>query len=466
MKVNRKCVALSLAALITAGMGVAGCGDAASNNSSNNGGSNNGAQTQSHPNLDCSEVDQGTLCNITGEIDEDLTLKNDGTIYQLSGPVFVGDDVHETVLTIEPGVTVYADPASSEITFLTIRRHSKIMAEGTKDMPIVFTPAADAGTRQRGMWGGLILNGLAPLNTGAEAEGEGSTGKYGGTDPDDNSGVLKYVRVEFAGDLITPENELNGIAMQGVGRGTTVDYVQVHMNADDGIEFFGGTVNVKHVLLTGEGDDSLDWTDGWRGKVQFVVAQQYDDKADRGIESDNLKADNDASPRSHPTISNVTLIGGKQGDTGVLNRRGTAGNFYNFIVEDFADACWDIDDIKTFQNAWDEGSSDFSGELTVTNSIVNGCKTTFDEDDQDDPQFDEPFTVQDWFEGQAANQQTDPMLGDAHSVDAPDYTPQAGSPALTTSVQPDGDDFFEKVDFIGGVGSDDWTKGWTIHTDK
>jgi hypothetical protein len=444
--------------MLAGSLGAAACGDDAGNNeTTNNGGSNNG-QGLEHPNVACSQVDSGTLCNITGEITEDLTLANDGTIYQLQGPVFVGDDAEETVLTVEPGVTVFADPATSETTFLTIRRNSKIMAEGTKDAPIVFTPAADEGTRQRGMWGGMIINGKAPLNTGAEAEGEGNTGKYGGDDPNDSSGTLKYVRVEFAGDLITDEDELNGIAFQGVGRGTVIDYVQVHMNSDDGVEFFGGTAEAKHLVLTGIGDDSIDWTDGWQGKIQYAVVQQFDDKADRGIESDNLKADNDASPRSHPVISNVTLLGGAEGDTGMVLRRGVAGNYYNMIVANFADACIDIDDIATFENAWDADAGDFSGELTMVNSIVNGCTKTFDEDDEEDAEATEPFTVQEWFEGQNGNQATDPMLDG--------WVPQSGSPALTDSVQPDGDSFFEDAGFIGAVGEDDWTAGWTITSDS
>ncbi|MFP4598389.1 MAG: hypothetical protein ACLFVJ_09055, partial [Persicimonas sp.] len=179
MKFNLKFVAISLFAMQLAALGAASCGDSAeSNNDANNtNNANNGQQALDHPNAECSEIDAGTLCNITGEITEDLTLENNGTIYQLSGPVFVGDDQAETVLTVDAGVTVFADPASSSTTFLTVRRNSKIMAEGTASEPIVFTPAVDEGERQRGMWGGMIINGKAPLNTGAEAEGEGTEGE-------------------------------------------------------------------------------------------------------------------------------------------------------------------------------------------------------------------------------------------------------------------------------------------------
>ncbi len=256
----------------------------------------------------------GGVCVLSGVITEDLTLTAD-TDWLLRGGVFIGDDENPTTLTIEAGTTVYGETSTDGM--LVIRRSSRIMAEGSADAPIVFTSSKEAGTRARGDWGGLIINGRAPVNSCGgdyegdycEAYGEGGTGWYGGADAGDSSGVLRYVRVEFAGTLISPENELNGIAFQGVGSGTEVDYVQVHMNADDGIEFFGGTAQVKHVLVTGVGDDMLDWTDGWQGKAQFVVLQQFADAGDNGIEADNNGDDNEASPRSNPTLSHITIIG-------------------------------------------------------------------------------------------------------------------------------------------------------------
>ena len=220
------------------------------------------------------------VCVLSGTITEDLTLTAD-TAWLLRGGVFIGDDENETVLTVEAGTIVYGE--SSTDGMLVIRRNARMIAEGTADAPIVFTSSKAEGSRARGDWGGIVINGNAPINAcaedseGCEAFGEGGTGWYGGSDADDDSGVLKYVRVEFAGTLVSPDNELNGIAFQGVGAGTEIDFVQVHMNADDGVEFFGGTVNARHMVLTGIGDDSLDWTDGWQGNAQFLVAQQYDD---------------------------------------------------------------------------------------------------------------------------------------------------------------------------------------------
>lgn len=236
---------------------------------------------------------------LQGAITSDMTLTNDNT-YLLRGGVFVGDDVNETILTIEPGTVIYGE--ASTYGMLVIRRNSKIMADGTVDAPIVFT--SDQVHPARSDWGGLILNGNAHLNVpGGEAYGEGSTGLYGGgltPDDTDNSGVLRYVRVEYAGREISPDNELNGIAFQGVGSGTTIEYCQVHMNKDDAFEWFGGAAWAKYLYATGCADDQFDWTEGWNGKGQFFVCQQYEDDADQGIEADNNAEDNDYTPRAHP----------------------------------------------------------------------------------------------------------------------------------------------------------------------
>lgn len=329
----------------------------------------------SHPNVDCSADTEGTLglvCTISGEVTEDLSIEPaTGVTWVISGNVFIGNDTDETVFEIAEGTTVWANTA--ERTFLTIRRNSKIMAEGTASDPIVFTPAVESGDRQRGLWGGLVINGNGILNTGDTAEGEGGSGTYGGDDNADNSGVLKYVRVEYAGEEITEQNELNGIAFQGVGSGTTIEYVQVHMNSDDGVEFFGGAAQAKYLVLTGIGDDSIDWTDGWQGKIQYAVVQQYGDEADRGIEADNLEGNPSAEPRSMPMLSNITLIGGGNGDTGLLLRRGTAGQYWNFVITNFYDACIDLDTEETFTNAYADGS--FTGDLVIRNSVISCADT-------------------------------------------------------------------------------------------
>jgi len=440
--------------------------DGDNDDGSNGGGSESDLEVAEHPNVECTEDGETSICTIQGgDITEDLTLPNtDGVQYRLGGKVFVGDGESGTTLTVEPGVTIFAQSGSvSDLAFLSVRRNASIDAEGTADQPIVFTSSQSEGDRARGDWGGLIVNGKAPLNIGDTGRGEGGTGEFGGSNPEDSSGTLKYVRVEFAGALITEEEELNGIAFQGVGSGTTIDYIQVHENSDDGVEFFGGTANAKHLVLTGIGDDSLDWTDGWQGNLQHVVIQQYDDQADRGIEADNLEADNDATPRSKPVISNMTVVGSSAGSEGVLLRRGTGAQLWNTIVTNAGGPCVDLDSQATFENAVD-GNGEFNGNLAIKNSIVDdgSCATDFADDEEE---FTPPFTVEEWFTGDDSNQLADPAIKSPTSIEDPNFQVESGSPADASSQQPEGS-FFDDTAYIGGVGPDgEWARGWTIATE-
>ena len=387
---------------------------------------------------------------LEGRYTSDLTLPGEFQ-YLLRSAVFIEGGA---TLIIEPGAVIFGE--NSTLGTLVIAQGAKIMAEGTADAPIVFTSDQPVGSRGRGQWGGLIINGRAPINQGQTAFGEGDTGTYGGNDPNDSSGVLSYIRVEYAGIEFSPDNELNGIAFQGVGAGTQVDHVQVHFNQDDGIEFFGGTVNLKYALVTGARDDSFDWTDGWTGKGQFWVAQHRGDDADQGIEADNSNDDNDATPRSNPTVYNVTLIGdpdGPESDIGMLLREGTAGVFRNFIVTGFNESGLNVDQVRTTELAE-------SGELTVANSIFFGNNPgNFAE--PGDEGFDEAAWA---LEPGLNNAEVDPKLGAPFSKTSPDFRPGAG-PATDGSVpvaNPPSNGFFEPVNFIGGVDpNNDWTAGWT-----
>jgi len=409
------------------------------------------------PSPDGVECEEG-FCVLSGTITESLTLTAD-TAWLLRGGVFIGDDANETVLTIEPGTVVYGE--SSTRGMLVVTRGSKIEAEGTADNPIVFTSSKAEGERARGDWGGVIINGRAPVNgcdeSPCESFGEGGTGFYGADQDDDNSGTLKYVRIEFAGSLISPDNELNGLALQGVGRGTVLDYIQIHMGADDCIEFFGGTAEAKHILCTGTADDNLDWTDGWQGKLQFFVARQYDDAGDNGIEADNNGEDNTALPRSHPILSNITLVGvpgSDASDIGMLIREGTAAEIHNALVLGWGEVCLDIDHDETFANAVDEQGQP-TGDLVIANSYFD-CETLYDEEAED--LFAISEFVNDLNEG---NVEESPNL-EAPYGDTPDFRPASGSGALTGAVVPDVA-FFDQVDFKGGVDPlNDWTVGWTI----
>jgi hypothetical protein len=396
-------------------------------------------------------------CQLEGVYTQDLTLTNDA-VYVLAGGVFigekadVGDPVPENgpVLTIEPGTRIIGSGGTGNA--LYIQRGAKIIAEGLPHAPIVMTGATYASEgATAGQWGGLVINGAAPLNTCdagvCEAVGEGDSGAYGGDDPLDNSGVLRYVRVQFAGEKINDEDELNGIAFQGVGAGTVVDYVQVHRNADDGIEFFGGTVNAKHLVLTDIEDDSVDWTQGWQGKLQYVLVRQSQDQTidtDRGMELDNLEQNNDALPRSGGIMANFTLLG-KAGELGINPRRGTAGRFSNFLVVDF-DKCLDIDSAATFAVA-------DAGELTFENTVLD-CNTNIVENDEDTP---DPWSVTDWFNAQSGNAQADVTMD---GLFLPAGSMYLGGYALDPEVY---DDFFDDVDYIGAFRSREtaWIQGWT-----
>lgn len=233
--------------------------------------------------------------------------------YLLKGQVFVRTG---QVLTIEAGTVIYGDKATRGT--LIIDRGGKIIAEGTKTAPIVFTSNLDAGVRDRGDWGGLIILGKANVNQPNPAiEGITPETNFGTTNStefdNDNSGILKYVRVEFAGIELTPNNETNSITMGGVGRGTIMEYCQVSYGGDDGYEWFGGTINAKYLVSFAMWDDDFDIDYGWSGNAQFGLAIRYPGFADQsqsnGFECDNGPNDNDVQPYTTGTISNFTVLG-------------------------------------------------------------------------------------------------------------------------------------------------------------
>lgn len=297
---------------------------------------------------------------ITGTIDENITFSSSNN-YMLSGGVFVDNN---STLTIECGTTIYAADDLT-IPFLAIQRGSKINAIGSENCPIVFTSIKSIPAP--GDWGGIIINGRAPINNGVDPVGEGQTGAYGGNSSGDNSGVLQYVRVEYAGKQITADTELNGFSFNGVGNGTTLDHLQAYMCADDGFEFFGGTVNLSYALSYGAGDDSFDFTYGWTGEGNYWRAVQSATEGDRGIEGDNNSSNNSATPFSNPTLSNIELIGrGTAASTsGAKFREGTKASITNLVVSDFAKGI-DIQHDQTLNNVID-------GSFTLTQGTATSC---------------------------------------------------------------------------------------------
>lgn len=404
------------------------------------------------------ESADGTVRSIAGTFQNDVAISAQHT-WVLAAPVIFGDDAGASspTLTIPAGVTFLARGGTPP-SLLIIKRGAKIMATGTPDQPIIFTSAQPQGLRAPGDWGGIVINGRAPVND-LSPIGEGGSGPYGGNDPADNSGVLRYVRVEFAGRIFTSDDELNGIAFQGVGSGTTVEFVQVHRNADDGVEFFGGTVNARNLVITGCLDDSIDWTSGWTGKLQFAVVQQYAGGADNGIEADNLSTNQAATPRSKPTLSNVTIIGpadpNEPSDKGLNLRRGTAGNLSSFILLGMNEHALDIDDTETFNNAYSDAPAFLtpSGELTLTTSFLFANALGPFANDAGEPQTDAAFN-----DDMGSNTLADPGLRDPQNQINPNWLLMPGAEALTGGITP-GDPFFTPVPYIGAFNdTDDWTR--------
>jgi len=410
------------------------------------------------PSFATAGTDPRTCIISGGEYTQDLHLTND-TLWLLNGAVFVGakDNMENTnAIYIEPGTRIVGIDQS----LLGISRGAKIFAEGTPFAPIVMTGVNTASDPvmpgSAGDWGGLTINGKAPINTcttigACTALGEGESGPYGGADEHDSSGVLRYLRVQFAGILFTDTNELNGIAFQGVGDGTVVENVQVHANADDGVEFFGGTVNVRNLVITDAEDDSVDWTQGYAGQIQNVLviqAANLEIGSDNGIEADNLSSNNDAEARAKPWIANATFIG-RSDNNGALLRAGTGVKISNAIFTNFG-TCIDIDGSSTFTNAGTPPNA-LSGNLTMENTIIN-CATPFVEEAGD------PWTVQSWFEAQSGNMQMNPNLQGPF--------PPAGASYLSGFPinQDEFDSFFQNYEYIGAFPSagSAWTQGWTL----
>ncbi|NJN52282.1 MAG: hypothetical protein HC809_11475, partial [Gammaproteobacteria bacterium] len=268
-------------------------------------------------------------------------------------------DVVSVSLVIEAGTLVLGDASEA----LIITRGSTIAANGTATDPIVMTSvdqftawvAGSNGDSGRGEWAGLALLGYAQTNqcvgSPCNVNAEGNIGFYAGDDDNDDSGSLSYVVILHAGnDIDGLGNELNGLTFFGTGSGTTSSYVQVHKGLDDGVEHFGATDFMDHVVLTDNADDSFDWGQGYRGGAQFVVIKQASDAGDKAIEADNDENANDAAPRSLPVLANFTIMSGDTGPAaggGVLLRRGTGAHLYNFVVVDFRDNCLDVDQSAT-----------------------------------------------------------------------------------------------------------------------
>jgi uncharacterized membrane protein len=414
------------------------------------------------------DISGQNVCQVSGVITDSLRLTR-GNIYELVGRVDVGVDTGgdgtaaggaQGILTVESGVTVFGDSGDD---YLVVNRGSQIFANGTAANPVVFTSEDDLTNSQIdadnaiGEWGGVVILGQAPINdcniavaaqsAGCEnrIEGVEPVALFGGATADDNSGTLRYIQVKHAGNPLASGDELNGISFGGVGDATTVEYVQVHNNSDDGVEFFGGTVNVRYLVLTGNDDDSVDTDTGYQGNIQYAIIVQRPTSGDNLFEASSTTGPGvPLAERSNYKIANFTAIGFERGN-GLRLNEGTVGQYMNGVVVDEAECFrWQDagNDNATFEAAEDPSFNsvlfDCPG-LTAANSDANGITVA-------------PLA----------------LAADANNVEATNsltstFINGATETALTAFDAATADPFFETTDYIGAVedANDTWWQGWS-----
>jgi hypothetical protein len=262
--------------------------------------------------------------------------------------------------------------------YVAILPGARIIADGNASCPIVFK--SNSTSPSAGNWGGIVICGNAPINSTAVGSTETATTEvcglsYGGNTPDENSGIMRYVRIEYGGGAIDGNAELNGVSLYGVGSGTTVDYVQIYKGSDDGFEFFGGTVNASHLSVVDAEDDSIDWTEGYTGTLTDVyVVQNAGSEHDSGFEMDGFNTDfsNEGGYVSKPTVNNVTLIGDGDSGRAFRLRAGTAGIFTNVRIDNFGRGVVIEDDEMSNATSANVGS----GDLRMTDVFFSATVTT------------------------------------------------------------------------------------------
>lgn len=439
-----------------------------------------------------------TVVDVTGIVEGNVSWTKD-KVYRLKGFVRVGEDLTKDgsptktgVLTIQAGTVIIGERATKGT--LIVHRGSKIIAEGTAAEPIIFTSERAIGEREPGDWGGLVLCGKAKNNLpGGTGELEGQYGAFhGGNDDDDNSGVLKYIRIEYAGIPINPNQEVNSLTMGSVGRGTKIEYVQCSYGLDDSFEWFGGTVNAKYLIAYRGLDDDFDVDNGYTGNVQFAVglrgATQADQSGSNGFEVDNDGSGSAAMPITAPYFSNISIIGPKaevatsispQFQNGMHLRRNTKIKIYNTVVTGYPNGVY-IDGSNTQANA-------ANGELQLKNMVVAGLDgwgdNGFGNGTNHTPRgyairdlntANPPAAIKigdvkpsEWFAGIDGNKIL--LKRSQTGLNADIFTPKPTlvlTTGLTDGLEKGGSNtglpaFFENVDYIGAFKSTNWTNGWS-----
>lgn len=394
------------------------------------------------------------------------TVWETGSIVRLTGVIHVEQGA---TLTIRSGVTVIGEQGAA----LVVTAGARLESRGTEFAPIVFTSAQPVGQRLPGDWAGLALLGRAPVNTpNAVLEGlvDSTRATFGGTDPDWSCGVLEYTRIEFAGFPLKTDEELNGLTLGGCGKGTLIDHVQVHYGKDDGIELFGGNVDLSNVVVTRAQDDSIDWDLGWTGRAQFVAIQQ-DAEGDNALECSNQKDDQDAEPRSAPELYNLTLLGSRDPNAsqrGLTLKEGTAATIRNALLHGHPVESVDVKDASTVAQIQSEALSIRNSLFFAAGSDGTHFFPTLTEesaDEDDDASFDEAgYFVE---STQANTFNVDPVLTSANDLTNPGWVP--GGQISGIGVKPPGDGFFnEAAMYVGAFapGVDPWTANWTAYPEN
>ncbi len=383
--------------------------------------------------------------------------------YILEGFVFVNDG---QVLTIEPGTVIrFRSGQAENASALIVARGGKIIAEGTKEEPIIFTSEQDdlqgsLTKEERGLWGGLIILGNAPLNvSGGEARVEGipwfeQRGTYGGGDEDDDSGSLRYVSIRHGGTNIGEGNEINGLTLGGVGNKTEIDFVEIISNEDDGVEIFGGTVNLKHIVVSGCGDDAFDYDLGWSGNGQFWLGIENDFVGDNLIEAGGGVNPVIGFPHSLPNIYNATLISNGNTGNGALAvfERFAGGVIANSILmNDPNGILLEVTDSRNDSyNQWK------SGKLEIRNNLFYDVAG----------ESGEPiFKLTGIFSAEMENEWAAYFFSAQNETGNPGIDPESGYfvpvQKLTGNLSDYPNSWFQRVDFKGAFGEDNWIEGWT-----
>ena len=399
------------------------------------------------------------LALVSGSIVTNTTFVPECT-YVLQSQVVVGraepvSEADRVTLTVRAGTRILGDVASRGS--LVISQGGRLVAEGQADAPIVMTSSNEPGSRAAGDWGGLVLNGNAPINCELRKSnaksvcvggGPSAGGSYGGVESADNSGFLRYLRIEFAGASVEGE-AWPALSVRGVGSGTTLDFVQVHRSGGAGVRVLGGTGHVKHLVVSHAEGPSLQWNDGWTGGAQFVVLQSGT-SGSAGIVGRNSDSSLEVTPRSSPTLANMAVIGSplsSEEDRGVTLSGGTAGQVWNSQVVGFTGPGLALGDLGACLEELPQSG------LLLSNVILDGPQPLAA------PSEGCTDELRPWFLGQSGNVEggSDLQAGDnADNPSSPSFT------STSTGQEGPSQPPFEPTVLIGAVDAkDDWTVDWT-----